>query len=129
MLNKNMMFSALILILSAILLFWHTGNAANKNAGSESKNARIILEGIVSEVIVSPRTLSEYRYYVIQTGQGKKTILFNKEFVSYGFEKYINKKVRITGIKRTGSLGWRKNKTEGVQVLKITYIKDNPGKQ
>lgn len=119
MIKKTSIFPVVFLLMFAIFLACSTAETAIKTP-EKSADSYIILEGKVREVIVSAKKLSEYRYYVINTSEMKKEILFNDQLTSYGFKDYINKKVTVKGERVTGYVGWRKIRKEGIKVLEIT---------
>ena len=123
MLRKSFCFSFLFLFLFTFLFFHCSSTSGNENEIPDKEtDSFIVLEGTVNEVIVSKRTLGEYRYYVINIDKTEKTILFNEKSFSAGFKKYINKKVKIKGITSIGFIGWRKIQKTGIKVLEIVEI-------
>ncbi|MBI9097221.1 MAG: hypothetical protein JEY91_02025 [Spirochaetaceae bacterium] len=76
------------------------------------------IQGTLEKITKLGGTLSEYSYYVIRVDL-KETILFNEDKISEGFESFVKTEVHIKGLKTEGSIGWRKMKAMGLQVLEI----------
>jgi hypothetical protein len=93
------------------------------NNGQDSSAAEPdALRGVVEKKTEFAGTLSEYSFFVLVTTGGNELILFNQKQRSLGFEKYVEKKVKVEGQYITGSIGWRKIKKNGIQVEDIRII-------
>jgi len=116
---------ALFLVTIIVALFFMIScvSANSKKPTRKIENSSIVLEGIVKEIKVSAGTLSEYSYYVLNTGRKEETILFNSKSFSGGFDIYVGKKVRVRGKMGSGFIGWRKTKREGLLVKEISEMK------
>jgi hypothetical protein len=106
------------------------------NIGKEEKNISVELklekkseiptsftvEGTVIEIITAEGTRSENHYYKIRDDDGNEEYIFNKIGVNQGFEEFVNKRVRITGFREIGFIGWQHEKVEGIYVEEIEVI-------
>jgi len=106
------------------------------NIGREEKNVSVELklerkseipasftvEGTVIEIITAEGTRSENRYYKIRSNDGNEDYIFNKIGVNLGFEEFVNKRVRITGFREIGFIGWEGEEVEGIYVEEIEVI-------
>jgi len=77
------------------------------------------IEGTIIEIITDKGTMSENHYFKIKDFFGKEEYLFNYLGENVGFDKYINKRTKITGYKQTGHIGWMGRDIEGIYVEKI----------
>ena len=85
---------------------------------SETSNMSTF-EGTVIEVITAEGTKSENRYFKIKNVIGEEEYLFNDAGRNVGFEKYLNKKVKVTGYIEIGRIGWQGEEVMGIYVDKI----------
>ncbi len=77
------------------------------------------VEGTVIKIITAKGTRSENQYYKIKTNDGTEEYLFDEIGMNRGFERFVNKKVRITGFKEIGFIGWQHEQVEGIYVESI----------
>jgi len=78
-----------------------------------------IAVGTVIKTITAEGTRSENQYYKIKTDDANEEYLFDEIGMNQGFEKFVNKKVTITGFKETGFIGWEHEQVEGIYVESI----------
>ena len=121
----------MILSLVVTLSFWGCMSSSsldenNRDLSKQSDN-RVVhfeqveddyihIQGTVEKITKLSGTLSEYSYYLIRVDL-KEMILFNENKISEGFDAFVKTEVHIKGQKTEGSIGWRKMKAMGVQVL------------
>lgn len=79
------------------------------------------VEGTVIEVITAQGTRSENHYFKIKELNGTEEYLFNDAGQNDAFNS-INKKVKITGYKEIGSIGWQNDKVSGIYVEKVENL-------
>lgn len=91
----------------------------SKSLENISENETVQLSGIVQKVTELEGTLSEYFYYIIRTRKGE-VVLFNSKQKSLGFDMYTGTQVDISGLKITGTIGWKRIPKEGIQVENIS---------
>ena len=77
-----------------------------------------VIEGIIIEVVTAEGTKSENHYFKIKELSETEEYLFNDVERNEGFG-FLNKKVRITGYKGTGFIGWQSKQVEGIFVEKV----------
>ncbi|PIN87164.1 hypothetical protein COV19_01070 [Candidatus Woesearchaeota archaeon CG10_big_fil_rev_8_21_14_0_10_44_13] len=82
----------------------------------------LTIEGEVVEIVDNKGSRSENRYLKIRADDGKEEYIFDELGSNEGFEEFIDKKVRITGFKETGFIGWQHTETEGIYVESIEKI-------
>jgi hypothetical protein len=96
----------------------------NDQKGPDSSNPeQVYLSGIIRKVIKFEGTLSEYAYFILKY-DSKEIIIFNSKQKSNGFDFYVEKKVDISGLETTGTLGWKKTPAPGIEVLDISIVED-----
>lgn len=79
------------------------------------------IEGIVIEVAGAIGTKSEFHYYKIRDNDGNEEYIFD-EIGLNNFGKFVGKKVRITGFREKGFIGWDFKEVEGIYVEEIEVI-------
>ncbi|OYT37461.1 hypothetical protein B6U82_01685 [Candidatus Pacearchaeota archaeon ex4484_31] len=79
------------------------------------------IEGIVIEVAGAIGTKSEFHYYKIRDKDGNEEYIFD-EIGLNNFGKFVGKKVRITGFREKGFIGWDFKEVEGIYVEEIEVI-------
>lgn len=81
----------------------------------------LIIEGTIIEIVTAEGSKSENRYFKIRDLNEKEEYLFNDVEHNEGFG-FVNKKVKITGYKETGFIGWQSKQVEGIFVEKVEKL-------
>lgn len=80
------------------------------------------MEGTVFERVTSVGTKSENHYYSVRDDKGNNEYVFNEIGENGGFDKFVNKRVRIRGFRETGFIGWQHEEAEGIYIEEIELI-------
>jgi hypothetical protein len=78
-----------------------------------------VYSGLVIGKKVFPGTMSEYTVYSLLGADGSSVLLFNLSNVSAGFEDYSGREVRVVGSPGSGTIGWKRTRTNGILVREI----------
>jgi hypothetical protein len=96
------------------------GSVVISNASGGSVQASWV--GMVHKKTLFEGTLSEYSFFLLVLDDKSQYILFNEKKKSIGLEKYVNKKVHITGTLGSGEIGWRHTTTNGIIIENIEIV-------
>lgn len=81
----------------------------------------LVIEGTIIIITTAEGTRSENNYFKIRDLNGNEEYLFNEVEHNEGFG-LLDKKVKITGYKGTGFIGWQSDTTEGIFVETIEEL-------
>jgi len=92
-------------------------------SGVNGADEQTEFKGTVRKSTAYKGTLSEYSYFVLVTDDGKQMVLFNQKKRSLGFDEYKDRDVIVKGHMGVGTIGWRKQKKQGLLVDSIRYAR------
>jgi len=84
--------------------------------------AEVTLVGTVIEVITAEGTRSEDHFLKIRDDLGNEEYLFNEIGENTGFEEFINDRVKVSGFREKGFIGWRHEQVDGIYVENIEPV-------
>lgn len=84
--------------------------------------AEVTLVGTVREVITAEGTRSEDHFLKIRDDLGNEEYLFNEIGENTGFEEFVNDRVKVSGFREKGFIGWRHEQVDGIYVENIEPV-------